>query len=211
MDLRQRAAAVISGLRGRYGKVSPALEYRDNYELAIAVVLSAQTTDKQVNGVTPSLFTKYPGFAELSKAKLSDVERIIRPTGFFHNKAKNIIALASRVVHDFGGELPGDRDSLMSLPGAGRKTANVILSQGFGIPAFAVDTHVGRISRRLGFSASDDPLRVEADVCSLIPESDWTEAHLLFITHGRNLCTARSPLCGECPVRDMCPFPDKVS
>jgi endonuclease-3 len=211
MNQRQRAAAVVAGLRTHYGKVSPALEYRNNYELAIAVVLSAQTTDKQVNGVTPSLFSKYPGFAELSKAKLSDVERIIRPTGFYHNKAKNIIALASRVVHDFGGELPGERDALMSLPGAGRKTANVILSQGFGVPAFAVDTHVGRISRRLGFSASDDPLKVEEDVCLLIPESDWTESHLLFITHGRNICTARSPLCGECPVRDMCPFPDKVS
>lgn len=210
MDNRRRAVSVVGKLRNYYGKVSPALEYRNTYELTIAVVLSAQTTDKQVNAVTSELFAAYPGFSELARAKLKDIERIIRSTGFYHNKAKNIIALAAKVMTAFGGVLPGTREGIMSLPGAGRKTANVILSQGFGIPAFAVDTHVGRISRRLGFSTEEDPLKVEEDVCSLIPEIDWTESHLLFITHGRKLCTARNPACGECPVRDMCPFPDKV-
>jgi endonuclease III len=210
MNNRERAVSVVDNLRNYYGKVSPALEYRNTYELTIAVVLSAQTTDKQVNAVTPALFKQYPGFPDLADAKLKDVELIIRSTGFYHHKAKNIIALAAKVINSFGGVLPETREGIMSLPGAGRKTANVILSQGFGVPAFAVDTHVGRISRRLGFSMEDDPLKVESDVCALIPEKDWTEAHLLFITHGRKICTARSPVCGECPVRDMCLFPDKA-
>jgi endonuclease-3 len=142
---KKRSAEIISLLRSRYGDAKPALEYRTLYELCIAVVLSAQTTDKQVNTVTPLLFSRYPDFASLALANVSDLEKIIHSTGFYKNKASNISKLAKKVVSDFEGKLPGRRDQLESLPGVGRKTTNVILSQGFGIPALAVDTHVGRL------------------------------------------------------------------
>ncbi|MGL4370147.1 MAG: endonuclease III [Spirochaetota bacterium] len=207
---RRKSLRIISLLRAHYGEVKPALLYRDNFQLCIAVVLSAQTTDKQVNEVTPALFRKYPGFKALSEGRISDIENIIHSTGFYRAKAKNISALAKRVVENFNGKLPSERDALESLPGVGRKTANVILSQGFGIPAFAVDTHVGRLARRIGFTQAEDPLNVEKDLISLIPEKDWTQSHLLLITHGRSVCTARKPSCRICPISAECGFPDKT-
>ncbi|HEY1405705.1 MAG TPA: endonuclease III [Spirochaetota bacterium] len=208
---QKRATRIVHKLRAYYGSVVPALNYRNTYELTIAVVLSAQTTDRQVNAVTPELFKRYAGFEELSKGKITDVEKIIRSTGFYHAKSKNIIWLANEALKLFNGELPADREQLMKLPGVGRKSANVILSQGFEIPAFAVDTHVGRVSRRIGFTDAADPDKVEEAVTSVIPAKDWTEAHLLFITHGRTLCAARKPLCGKCPITAECAFPDKTS
>jgi endonuclease-3 len=208
---RKKSSRILSLLRTRYGSVAPALEYQNIFGLTIAVVLSAQTTDRQVNAVTPVLFSKYSDFRSLSEAKVSEVEKIIQSTGFFHSKARHIIALAKMVVSDFGGTLPSDRNMLMTLPGVGRKSANVILSQGFGIPALAVDTHVGRVARRIGYTKEHDPDRVESSLCTVIPERDWTEAHLLFITHGRTLCAARNPSCAQCPIARLCAFPDKVS
>jgi len=207
----KKSSRIISLLRDRYGSVAPALVYRNNFELTVAVVLSAQTTDKQVNAVTPALFSRYPDFKSLSEAKVAEIGKIIRSTGFFRSKARHISALAKRVVSDFGGKLPSDRTALMTLSGVGRKSANVILSQGFGIPALAVDTHVGRVARRIGYTADHDPDRVESALCAAIPERDWTEAHLLFITHGRTLCAARNPACARCPIACLCAFPDKVS
>lgn len=204
MDSR-KSAEIISRLRKQYGSVAPALRYSSGYELCIAVVLSAQTTDKQVNTVTPALFRLYPDFADLARASVRDIETIIHSTGFYRAKAANISALAKKIVRDFGGELPRDRAALESLPGVGRKSANVILSQWFGVPALAVDTHVGRLARRLGYTAEENPLAVERAMCSVIPEKDWTEAHLLLITHGRQICTARKPDCGICPVAELCP------
>lgn len=203
---RRRARRILELLRRHYGDPAPALAYANRYELAVAVVLSAQTTDRQVNGVTPALFARYPDFARLARADSAAVEAIIKSTGFFHNKAKNIIGLARAVVNECGSALPGTREELMRLPGIGRKSANVILSIGFGVPAFAVDTHILRIANRIGFVESDDPDAVEASVTSYLPEGDWTVAHLVFITHGRDLCDARKPRCGECPVRRLCDY-----
>lgn len=206
---RATSAEIIRLLRKRYGKVKPALDYRSVYELCIAVVLSAQTTDRQVNLVTPELFRLYPDATALAKAPVAKLERIVQSTGFFRMKAKHISQLAKTVAEKFGGEIPSNRASLESLPGVGRKSANVILSQGFGVQAMAVDTHVGRLARRLGYTVSENPLIVERDLCSFIPEKDWTEAHLLLITHGRTICTARKPDCGGCPVSKLCPAAGK--
>ncbi len=202
----RRARAVIARLLDHYGTPAPALAFGDRYQLAVAVSLSAQTTDRQVNEVTPILFERYPDFERLSRARISDVERIVKSTGFFRNKAKNIVGMARAVVDEFGGALPGTREALMRLPGIGRKSANVILSIGFGVPAFAVDTHILRIANRIGFIESDDPDAVEAAVTALVPERDWTSAHLVLITHGRSLCDARRPRCAECPVRSLCEY-----
>lgn len=206
---RKTSAEIIRLLRKRYGEVRPALDYRSVYELCIAVVLSAQTTDRQVNLVTPELFRLYPDARALAKAPVSKLEKIVQSTGFYRMKAKHISQLAKTVAEKFGGEIPSDRASLESLPGVGRKSANVILSQGFGMQAMAVDTHVGRLARRLGYSVSENPLTVERDLCSFIPEKDWTEAHLLLITHGRTICTARKPDCGICPAAKVCPSAGK--
>ena len=207
MDSRT-SSAIIRLLRARYGEVKPALDYRSVYELCIAVVISAQTTDRQVNLVTPELFRLYPDAAALAKAPVPKLESLVRSTGFYKMKAKHISALAKIVAERFGGEIPGSRKELESLPGVGRKSANVILSQGFGVPAMAVDTHVGRIAVRLGYTVSENPVEAEKALCSVIPEKDWTEAHLLFITHGRTICTARKPGCGSCPVAKLCPSAD---
>lgn len=197
---------IISSLRGIYGDPEPDLKFRNNYELTVAVVLSAQTTDRQVNGVTTELFSRYPDFSSLASALQRDIEKIVKSTGFYRVKAANIIALSKMVCSRFNGELPSSADELMELPGVGKKSANVILSIGFGKPALAVDTHVSRIAFRLGYTEEKDPLRIERDLCSVIPESMWKMTHLLFIRHGRSLCQARNPRCGECPVSKWCRY-----
>jgi len=211
MENTEKGLLVIKALKKKYGTVAAELDYSNLYELAIAVVLSARTTDRQVNSVAKPLFLKYSSFEKMSNAHCADVEKIIYATGFYHEKARNIIALSRKVVETFHGKLPDTREELMTLPGVGRKTANVILSQGFGKPAFAVDTHVGRVSRRIGFTSETDPDKVEKDLCKIIPERLWSESHLLFIIHGRRTCLSRKPLCDECPVRGMCRFQDTVS
>ncbi len=202
---------IIRGLIKHYPDVKPDLRYGNLYQLTVAVVLSAQTTDRQVNGVTGELFRTYPDFSSLARARPADVRRIIRSTGFYRNKARNIIDLARGVVDNFGGKLPDTRDELTTLPGIGRKSANVILSMGFGIPALAVDTHIIRIANRLAYADSRNPLDVERELTRFIPERLWTHAHLLLIRHGRATCKARQPLCSECPVTGFCASPDKTS
>jgi endonuclease III len=203
---KELSDTIIRALTRRYPDVKPDLKYRNLYQLAVAVVLSAQTTDRQVNGVTGELFKTYPDFARLAAARLEDVERIIRSTGFYHMKAKHIIGLARTVTAEHAGRLPSAREELERLPGIGRKSANVILSMGFDTPALAVDTHVIRIAGRLAYTGSRDPRVVERALTSLIPERRWKLAHLLLIRHGRTLCTARKPLCEECPLRALCAY-----
>ena len=202
----RQSEKVLSLLREFYGSVEPDLKFSSLYELTIAVVLSAQTTDRQVNSVTGRLFTEYPDFHSLGGAAVKDVEAIIKSTGFYHAKARNIVSLAKKVTDDFGGELPRDMEHLLELPGVGRKSANVILSIGYGIPGLAVDTHVGRIARRLGYSESEDPLAVERDLCGKIPPEEWRDTHLLFIRHGRSICKSRNPGCGSCPLKKLCRY-----
>jgi len=201
---KKKAEKIVQGLNAYYGDALPGLAFKDIYQLTIAVVLSAQTTDRQVNAVTGALFAKYPDFKSLGEAPLPQIEELIKSAGFYHTKAKNIIALSTAVNERFDGIIPSDLDNLTSLPGIGRKSANVILSIGFGIPALAVDTHVGRIANRLGFVSSDDPFKVEKSLTSVIPPDKWTMTHLLFITHGRKICTARKPSCKQCPIKKLC-------
>ena len=203
----KRASKILSLLYNYYGDTEPGLEFTGLYELTIAVVLSAQTTDKQVNSVTGELFRIYPDFESLSRADISDVEHIVKSTGFYRNKAKNIILLSQMVCSRFNGNLPEDIESLTELPGVGRKSANVILSIGFNKPGLAVDTHVLRIANRLKFSVSDSPLEVEKDLCRVIDPSEWKKTHLLFIKHGRELCKARNHKCSSCPVKKFCISP----
>lgn len=202
---RTTSGHIIDLLKKYHGSPKPELDYTDTYQLTVAVVLSAQTTDVQVNAVTPALFSRYPGFADLARAHVRDVEKIIHSTGFYHHKARHVIELSGIVMKRFGGILPRERDLLMELPGVGRKSANVILAVGLGIPALPVDTHVLRIANRLGYVQTDDPRKAEDALTSFIPEDGWTSAHLLFIRHGRSLCTARKPRCTECPLFDLCP------
>ncbi len=207
---KERSNRIIRSLRRSYPDVSTDLRHENLYQLAVAVVLSAQTTDRQVNGVTERLFEEYPDFAALAEALEGRVREIIRSTGFYRAKARHIIALAGAVLLNHGGILPKNREELMRLPGIGRKSANVILSMGFGVPALAVDTHVARLANRLGYVSSKDPLAVERALISFIPERDWMPAHLLLIRHGRAVCRARSPLCRSCPVYRLCDSPDKI-
>jgi len=199
-----KSEKILKTLEDFYGEVKADLNFSSIYELTIAVVLSAQTTDKQVNAVTGTLFSKYPDFGTLAEARLPDIEKIIKSTGFYHAKANNILNLAKKVVSDFKGELPSEMEGLLTLPGVGRKSANVILSIGFGIPGLAVDTHVGRIAKRLGYTESDAPEKAEMDLCRIIPPEKWRDTHLLFIRHGRVTCKARNPECDKCPVRRHC-------
>lgn len=181
------------------------LDHRNSFELLIAVVLSAQTTDQRVNTVTPVLFEKYPDAFLLSKANQSDVEEIIKPIGLYRNKAKNIISLAAKLVEDFNGVVPSDRDCLESLPGVGRKTCNVILSNCFDTPAFAVDTHVSRVSKRLKIARKNDDVNViEKKLMKAFPESEWGRRHHQFIFFGRYHCKAAKPNCDNCPLKDIC-------
>ncbi len=202
---------IIRGLIKYYPDVKPDLHYGNRYQLTVAVVLSAQTTDRQVNGVTGELFRNYPDFKSLAQARLADVCKIIRSTGFYRNKSANIIELARGVIGKFNGMLPDTLEELTTLPGIGRKSANVILSMGFGIPALAVDTHIIRIANRLAYVDSRNPLDVERELTRFIPERLWIQAHLLLIRHGRATCKARHPLCKECPVTGLCGSPDKTS
>jgi endonuclease-3 len=192
----------------RLAQVYPAvceLDHRNPFELTIATILSAQTTDRSVNQVTPELFARYPTAAELAVADLTEVERIIKPTGFFRAKARTIVAVAQALVERFGGEVPPRMDDLLTLPGVGRKTANVILGVGFGVPGFAVDTHVIRVSNRLELVATNDPGEIEAQITRMVPAQEWTGLSLRLILHGRRICVARRPRCEECVLNDFCP------
>ncbi len=189
-----------------YPVVKCELDYKDLYELLIAVVLSAQTTDKAVNKVTPGLFSKYPTVFDLAKAEFSDVKELIKTIGLANTKAKNIIALAKLLVENHNGEVPNDYDALVSLPGVGRKTANVVLGEGFRIPTIPVDTHVNRVSNRLNLANSKDPLKVEQSLMELYDPQDWYDLHLRLIHFGRYFCKAKNPECDKCPFQDICQY-----
>lgn len=182
-----------------------ALEFRTPWELLAATILSAQCTDERVNRVTPALFAAYPDPEAFVAAPPEDVEEAVRPTGFFRNKTRSLKGAAAVVVERFGGEVPSDMDDLVTIPGVGRKTANVIRGVAFGLPGIAVDTHVSRIARRLGLTEHTDPVKIEFDLCALLPESEWTDFGLRLILHGRAVCTARSPRCDACVLNDFCP------
>ena len=201
---RAVAAQELAILERTYPNAVTALQYTNPFELLIAVILSAQTTDVRVNLTTPHLFAKYPDAQALARADIGDVEQIIKSTGFFRMKAKNIVNAARALVAEHGGEVPSDRDSLEALPGVGRKTANVVISVVFEEAAFAVDTHVFRVAHRLGLTLATTPRGVEEDVTKLVPRDKWRHAHHWLILHGRAICKAPIPLCGQCPVT-MCP------
>ena len=199
------ARSIYRILTKEYPDARCELDFNSPLELLIATVLSAQCTDVRVNAVTPVLFKRFPTLEKLAAAKLSEIEEIIYSTGFFRSKAKNIKELANRILNDFGGEVPNDLAQLVTLPGVGRKTANVVLGNAFGIPGLTVDTHFGRLSRRFGWSTATDPVKVENDVAKLIPEKEWTLLSHKLIWHGRRICHSRKPECGICPLAKLCP------
>ena len=199
------ARSIYRILTKEYPDARCELDFNSPLELLVATVLSAQCTDVRVNAVTPVLFNRFPTLESLAAAKLSEVEEIIYSTGFFRSKAKNIKELANRILNDFGGEVPNDLAQLVTLPGVGRKTANVVLGNAFGIPGLTVDTHFGRLSRRFGWSTATDPVKVENDVAKLIPEKEWTLLSHKLIWHGRRICHSRKPECGICPLAKLCP------
>jgi endonuclease III len=201
---RQRALLTVERLKELYPSVTE-LDHGNAFELTIATILSAQTTDRAVNLVTPELFRRYPTAADLAAADPADVERLIKPTGFYRAKTASIIACARALVERFGGEVPGRMEDLVTLPGIGRKTANVILGVAFGVPGFAVDTHVTRLTNRLGLVATRDPVKIEALVTRMVPPEEWTGLSLRLILHGRRVCDARRPQCDVCILNDFCP------
>jgi endonuclease III len=196
----------IARLKSAYPEARTALDWSNPLELLVATILSAQTTDVRVNAVTPNLFAKYPTAADYAGADPTELEEDIRPTGFFRNKAKSLRGMARALADDHGGEVPRTMDELVALPGVGRKTANVVLGNAFGIDeGVVVDTHVRRLSNRLGFTTQNDPEKIERDLMQTVPKRDWTVFSHLLILHGRSVCKARKPACVDCVVNDLCP------
>ena len=204
-ERRERAAAITDELAILYPDARCALDFSNPFELLIATVLSAQTTDVRVNSVTPELFSRYPDPESMAGANREQVEAILRPLGFFRSKAKSCIGLSAALCSSFGGEVPGNLPELVSLPGVGRKTANVVLGNAFDIPGITVDTHVGRLARRWGWTRNEDPVKVEADIAQLLPEETWTLRCHQIIYHGRQVCHSRKPACLECGLKYVCP------
>lgn len=200
-----RALGVVERLRATYPEATTSLDHRNAFELLVATVLSAQTTDARVNTVTPTLFSRWQTPEALATADPASVEQVVRPLGFQHRRATQVVGLAYALVEHFGGAVPAASRDLESLPGVGRKTANVVRGNWFGIPALTVDTHVGRLARRLGWTGATDPAAVERDVCALLPDVDWTQLSHELIWHGRAVCTARAPRCDTCVLADLCP------
>jgi endonuclease-3 len=196
---------VLDVLRKEYPDARVTLDFKDPLQLLVATILAAQCTDERVNRVTKELFKKYRTAADFSKADLHPLEEEIRSTGFFHNKAKNIIGCCRDIVSKFNGEVPRTLEDLTSLAGVGRKTANIILGNAFGRQAIAVDTHVKRVTHRLGWAKSDDPDKIEFELMKLIPEERWTLACHQLVSHGRNVCIAKKPKCSLCPTAGLCP------
>lgn len=201
---RTRALLTVDRLKDGYPAACE-LDHVGPFQLLVATVLSAQTTDKTVNLVTPQLFRRYPGPFELAAADPADVERLIRATGFFRNKTRSIIGASRKLVEHFGGVVPSTMDELLEVPGIGRKTANVILGVGFDVPGFPVDTHVRRLTNLLGLVKTQDPAKIEALVDAMVQKSEWTGLSLRLILHGRRVCVARRPRCEECILSDFCP------
>ena len=200
---------ILQTLSGRYPVVKTQLEHGTPFQLLIATILSAQCTDNQVNKVSKNLFYAYPDPEALARAPLGQIKKIIYSTGFYNNKAKNIKACALTLVNEYGGVVPEDMDQLVKLPGVGRKTANVVLSAAFGQDTIVVDTHVMRISNRLGLTGKTDPVKIEYELMEIIPRKAWNDFSLQLIYFGREICDAKKPLCPECPLFNICPFGKK--
>ncbi len=201
------AKKIIEILSKSYPNAKIALKYKNEFELLVATILSAQSTDKQVNKITPELFSKYKTIKDFADAKLEELEKLVYSTGFFRNKARNIKASAQKIISDFGGKVPNKMDDLVSLPGVARKTANIILYNAFGKnEGIAVDTHVKRLSSRIGFSQSDDPNKIEQDLMLLFPKEKWGKITYYLIEHGRNICDAKKPKCNECVIKRYCNY-----
>jgi endonuclease-3 len=196
---------VVERLRAEYTQATCALVHESPPELLVATILSAQTTDERVNMVTPVLFRRYPTVEALAAAQQEELEEVIRSTGFFRMKARAIREMAQDIVERYGGEVPSRMEDLVTLRGVGRKTANVVLGVGFGVPGFPVDTHVTRLVGRLRLSSARDPVEIETDICSMVPPQEWTDLSLRLILHGRQVCVARAPRCPRCVLNDICP------
>ena len=209
-SLRKRTEKIRKTLISLYPEVKTQLIYRNAFELLVATILSAQCTDRQVNSVTAELFRQLSTPQDFTLASLERIESLIRPTGFFRNKAKNIKNCAGKLQEKHGGQVPDTLEELVALPGVGRKTANVVLGAAFGIPGLVVDTHVGRIARRLGLTENKDPVKVEFDLMGLIPETEWCDFSLRMISFGRETCKARKPDCPRCSLSQLCPWPHKT-
>jgi endonuclease-3 len=200
-----RARAIAARLAEEYPEAICELDHRSPFELLAATILSAQTTDARVNMVTPMLFAAYPDAGALAEAHPEELEAIVHSTGFYQSKARNLIAMARALVDRFDGEVPTALEDLVTLAGVGRKTANVVRSVAFGLPGLPVDTHVGRLTRKWGLTVHDDPVKVEHELSSLLPPAEWGNFSLRTILHGRRVCDAKSPRCGECSLEDLCP------
>ena len=207
---KRNARVILNRLTKRYPEMTTALAYTDAWQLLVSTVLSAQTTDENVNKVVPGLFAAYPTAEDLAAANPEDVEKLVFSTGYYRQKTKSIIALAGDIVDKFDGEVPKDIDDLITLRGVGRKTASVVVAEVWGVPAIAVDTHVNRVSNRLGLTTNDNPEKVESDLKSLYPEDRWAGISMRLIQFGRDVCDAKKPRCWNCPLADRCVFPDKA-
>ena len=205
-ELSAHALEVLARLKREYPNARTELDFETPFQLLVATILSAQCTDKRVNLVTPALFREFPTARELARADVSRLEDMIRSTGFFRNKTKSLLGMSAAIVERHGGEVPRTMEELVLLPGVGRKTANVVLGNALGVSeGVVVDTHVGRLSVRLGFTNETDPVKVEQVLMRLIPREDWVNISHLLIFHGRRICIARTPKCGECVLSDICP------
>lgn len=202
---RRVARSVLGALAKQYPDVHCELDFRTPLELLVATVLSAQSTDRRVNTVTPAIFAAYPSARALAQADRAALEQMVQPTGFFRQKTTSLIAIGQALCYRFGGEVPTELDDLVTLPGVGRKTANVVRGEAFGLPGITVDTHLGRVARRLGWTTQTDPVKVEFDLMALFAPKDWTRMSQLVIWHGRRRCHARKPACGACTLARWCP------
>ncbi|WP_448598863.1 endonuclease III [Thermoleptolyngbya sp.] len=203
---KQRALEILERLKRLYPDATCSLDYETPVQLLVATILSAQCTDERVNKVTPELFRRFPDAASMASADLAEIEELVRSTGFYRNKAKNIQGACRKIMTDFGGQVPQTMEELLTLPGVARKTGNVVLAHAFGINAgVTVDTHVKRLSHRLGLTTHTDPVRIERDLMKLLPQPDWENWSIRLIYHGRAVCNARNPACDRCQIADLCP------
>lgn len=210
MKVAEKVGPILELLDRHYPAAHVTLDFTNPLQMLVATILSAQCTDVRVNQVTPALFKKYPSAADYARAPLPELEEMIRPTGFFRNKSKSIQALCQELEKSYGGEVPASLDELVKLPGIGRKTANVVLGNAFGIPGITVDTHLGRVSQRLGLTKQKDPVKIEFDLMPLILQERWVKFSLQMIWHGREICMSRKPQCSQCPLLPYCDFGQKA-
>ncbi|MBI4643274.1 MAG: endonuclease III [Deltaproteobacteria bacterium] len=206
MNPAEKIGPILKILDEHYADAHVTLDFTNPLELLVATVLSAQCTDVRVNQVTPAIFKKYPTAAAYADAPLADLEAVFHPTGFFRQKAKSVQGICKALVENHGGQVPASQEELVKLPGIGRKTANVILGNAFGIPGIVVDTHMGRVAQRLGLTANQDPVKIEFDLMPLVPQERWTKFSHQMIWHGRSICTAKKPKCPICPILPYCDY-----